>query len=74
MPYLHPGEMPRKMLDGTISWAAIEREYAIVPDTTQFEPAQSLWIKIANDPNYVVRIADVDTGFFPDENGQDIAY
>ena len=26
-PYLHPGEMPRKMLDGGISLNAIKRDY-----------------------------------------------
>lgn len=161
MPYLHPGEMPRKMLDGTISWSAIDREYhtighigdievkidrhnsncigldsskqptgdrvrpifklvfkhkhelnfqhnirnlvqidkvaiqhgrgndgvmsqvykiladhgySVISDSTQFEPAQSLWMKIANDPNYAVRIADVDRGFFKDADGRDMQY
>lgn len=48
--------------------------FSIVSDSTQFEPAQSLWMKIANDPSYTVRIADVDNGFFKDADGCDEIY
>lgn len=49
--------------------------YSVISDSTQFEPAQSLWMKIANDPNYAVRIADLDNrGFFKDADGRDIQY
>ena len=48
--------------------------FALVSDNTQFEPAQAMWIKLANDPNYVVRVADVDHGFFKDRGGNAIVY
>lgn len=160
-PYLHPGEMPRKILDGSISINAINREFSpfgkvdginvliqkdnasliglqagavpidgrfrpvfhlmfkakhelnfpnnftnivqetrvvidrafgnrgvmtsvykmivdagftLVSDSTQFESAQAMWIKLSRDPNYFIWVVDADSGFFKDEDGKIIRY
>lgn len=48
--------------------------YTIVSDDTQFEPAQSLWKRIAADPGVKVYVADVEHGLFKDDNGAPILY
>lgn len=48
--------------------------YTIVSDDTQFEPAQSLWKRIAADPSAKVYVADVEHGLFKDDNGEPILY
>jgi hypothetical protein len=48
--------------------------YTIVSDDTQFEPAQSLWKRIAADHGVKVYVADVEHGLFKDDNGAPILY
>lgn len=48
--------------------------YTIVSDDTQFEPAQSLWKRIAADPGVKVYVADVEHGLFKDDDGSPILY
>lgn len=48
------------------------RGYTLVSDTTQFEPAKSLWKKLAQIET--VFVADVDYGLFKDAGGLPIVY
>ena len=57
-PYLHPGEMSRKMLDGVVSISAIKREYRLMGSV------DNLSIYISVDNNRVI-------GINPTENVKD---
>lgn len=58
----------------TVYKMIVDHGFILVSDVTQFDPAKSLWKKLANDPEYTMYVADIDHGIFKDENGQDIIY
>lgn len=52
----------------------VDSGFTIVSDITQYDPAKSLWKKIARETKYLVYVADVDYGFFRDNDGTIIRY
>lgn len=52
----------------------VDNGYTLVSDDTQFEPAQSLWKRLAASGDYPVYVADVEHGLFKDANGLPIVY
>jgi hypothetical protein len=51
-----------------------ERGFTLISDSTQFESAQAMWMKMSRDPNYFIWVVDADSGFFKDEDGKIIRY
>lgn len=61
-------------LCSTIYKVLVKHGYVIVSDSTQFEPAQNMWKKIAKDNTANVIVFDCDYGPFKDSNGNVIKY